>query len=269
MQQAEQVFQNPEYKPTFHDPGRCPSGKHDVMYPPLSSMSVVHWARNTLVMAMRKNADYALFVDCDMGLEPDTLDRLLSHGKDIVAALTTRRTDPAIPTIRMWSEAEQNFTELLMWDESKTLIEVDAVGTGVMLISRQVLEEVAEAFNPEQYHKSGNGFWFQNIWYPHLSAEAGEDVSFCHRATRLGYKIYVDTTIQPGHYDYYPYGLKDYLPFRMEKLTEIRDRIEKESESLGLQERPEQLKKLDSIIEKLVSEMDHKVQSGTLVCSPS
>ncbi len=267
MQQAEQVFQNPEYKPTFHDPGRCPSGKHDVMYPPLSSMSVVHWARNTLVMAMRKNADYALFVDCDMGLEPDTLDRLLSHGKDIVAALTTRRTDPAIPTIRMWSEAEQNFTELLMWDESKTLIEVDAVGTGVMLISRQVLEEVAEAFNPEQYHKSGNGFWFQNIWYPHLSAEAGEDVSFCHRATRLGYKIYVDTTIQPGHYDYYPYSFADYKAHRLEKICDVIRQAEIEAQKLGLSERPEQIKKLDAIVERLKQEIGQEVEKGNLALS--
>jgi len=217
---------------------------------------------------MRKNADYCLFVDCDMGLEPDTLDRLLSHGKDIVAALCTRRTDPAIPNIRVFMEAEQNFGELVTWDENQTLIPVDAVGTGVMLISRRVLEDVAEAYHPDQYHATGNGFWFENIRFPHLDAEAGEDISFVLKATRLGYECFVDTTIQPLHYDAYGYSYSDYKPFRAERIAEIIQRMEKESEELGLKERPPQLRQMDAMLKKAVDELDQKVNKGTLVCSP-
>ncbi len=150
-------------------------------------------------------------------LERDTLDRMLSHKKDIVAGLCTRRIDPPEPVIRRWNETIQNYEVILKWPQGQ-LLEVDAVGTGVILLSRQVIEDVAVAFHKEEYEMFlGNGFWFEFLKGPQGN-EWGEDVSFCWKARRLGYRIYVDTSINPGHVGEYPYGVNDYLCYQEEVL---------------------------------------------------
>lgn len=212
------VAEDPEYKPSFHEAVRCPNGKHDIVIQPSPSLSIVHWARNAMVMSARQDADYVLFNDADIGVEPDALEHLLLHGVDIVAGLCTRRTDPAIPNWREWCEEMQNYGEIVKWREEETLQEVDAVGTGFMLISRQCLEDVAKAYHPELYATTGNGFWFEFLEAPHLNQEFGEDVSFCWKAQRLGYKVWVDTMVQPQHYEFYGYGIKDYMPYQEERL---------------------------------------------------
>jgi hypothetical protein len=73
----------------------------------------------------------------------DTLVRLLSHRKHIVASLTTRRQDPPIPTM-FWLEKNMEFSPIMKWKTSETLLEVDAAGTGLMLISREAINAVGE-----------------------------------------------------------------------------------------------------------------------------
>ena len=214
------IAQDPNYKPNFHNPAECVNGKHDVYWAPMVSMSIVHWARNQLIVNSRKDSDYILFCDSDIVVEPDYLERLLLHGKDIIAGICTRRTDPAVPNIRQWVEEAQNYGEIIQWDEDAPLIEVDAVGTGLMLISKKALSDIALAFEPEQFIKSGNGWWFQNLWFGHYRGEIGEDLSFCWKAQRLGYGIFVDPTVQPGHLDWYAYGVKDYKPYQEERIAE-------------------------------------------------
>jgi GT2 family glycosyltransferase len=65
-------------------------------------------------------------------------------------------------------------------DRSSELIEVDAVGTGIMLIRKKVFKELPEPW-----------FYFKN--------DFSEDIMFCKEAKKAGYKIYVDTTLSVGH----------------------------------------------------------------------
>ena len=218
MYEIERQIENPEYRPVFHNLDECPNGKHDVYMHPCISMAVCHWARNTMVMQRRKNATHILFVDSDIGIEPDHIERLLLHDVDIVAGLCTMRVDPAIPNIRMWMEHLQNYGEIVKWG-NEMLMEVDAVGTGFMLIRNSALETIAEEYHAEAYRRNGNGWWFENLWLPHIGGELGEDISFCLKAQRLGIPIYVDTSIQPLHYDYYGYSIPDYLPFQEERIA--------------------------------------------------
>ena len=224
MHAIEEQIRNPNFKPDFHDTAKCPNGKHDIYWQPMANLSVVHWARNQLIISSRKDADYVLFWDADITTEPDTLERMLLHDVEIVAGLCTRRTDPAVPVHRYWMEEAQNYGEYVQWDETQPLMEVDAVGTGLMLIKTSLLRHMAEAFNPEQYAKNGNGWWFRFIRADHSGQEWGEDISFCWQAQRLGYKIYVDQTILPKHFDWYGYDLNDYRPYQKMRIEEILER---------------------------------------------
>jgi hypothetical protein len=118
----------------------------EVFSPPRVSSGVVHWARNGLlktVVASGEPFDYVLYCDDDMVVHKDTLVRLLSHRKHIVASLTTRRQDPPIPTM-FWLEKNMEFSPIMKWKTSETLLEVDAAGTGLMLISREAINAVGE-----------------------------------------------------------------------------------------------------------------------------
>ena len=201
----------PQHNP-FHNTDECPVGKHSIHVIPQVNACVIHWARNHLLMNMRKDADKVLFCDDDIVVEQDTLERLLAHKKDIVAGLCTKRIDPPEPVMRQWMDEIQNYGVILQWQEGK-LVEVDACGTGLLLISRKVIEDVGRAYHPKEYADHGDGFWFEFLRGPH-GQEWGEDLSFCWKARRLGYQMFVDTAVTPGHVGEYPYGVADYLQYQ-------------------------------------------------------
>lgn len=210
--------------------------------PPLQT-SVVHWSRNGLITTQLNSGKpwtHALFIDDDIVVEPDALERLLSHKKDIIAGLCTRRSDPPVPNIRAMNQ-ETGTLSSQIWEWPKdALIEVDGVGTGLMLISKHALEQVAQAYfdclwEKEFYGLSGERleemktarlkcfdetkicYWFRFLPSFKTSIEMGEDMSFCYIAKRycdLG--IWVDTAVQPGHIGNYPFSVRDFLPHRDE-----------------------------------------------------
>jgi hypothetical protein len=205
----------------FHDPAECPFGKHDVRTPPRVSTSVIQKSRNVLLQMRREDADYVLFIDDDIVIAPDTIDRLLSHKKDIVAGLCVIRIDPPVPVIRQWVEETQNYGEIRKWNETNRLLQVDAVGTGLILLSQQVIEDVALAYHRESYLREGRGEWFEflrNEW----DSEWGEDISFCWKATRIGYPVYVDLSVQPAHLGDYTYTVDDYKAYQEKYLEGLR-----------------------------------------------
>lgn len=207
--------------------------------PPLSS-SVVHWSRNGLITEHLKSGKpwtHVLFIDDDIVVEPGDLEKLISHKKDIIAGLCTRRNDPPIPNIRFWEEEVGNFQQIWEWPDQQ-LIEVGAVGTGFMLISQHALEQVAQAYfdclwEKEMYGLEGEKleklrtarmkmfdetkicYWFRFLPAFQTPIEYGEDMSFCLMARRYcGIPTYVDTSITPGHIGNYPFSIRDFIPYR-------------------------------------------------------
>lgn len=208
--------------------------------PPVQA-SVVHWSRNWLVAEQIKSGkpwSHALFIDDDIVVEPDALERLLSHKKDIVAGLCTRRNDPPIPNIRYYEPETGETKQIWEWPENQ-LIEVDAVGTGLMLVSQHAFEQVAQAYFDCEYEKEFYGlsgdrlkeisaarlgafdgdnkmcYWFRFLPTPKQNIEMGEDVGFCFIAKRYcGMSVYVDTSVQPGHIGNYAFSVRDFLPYR-------------------------------------------------------
>jgi hypothetical protein len=207
--------------------------------PPMSS-SVVHWSRNGLISEHIKSGKpwtHVLFIDDDIVVEPDALQKLLSHKKDIIAGICTRRQDPPVPNIRYYDREAGASRQIWEWPENQ-LIEVDAVGTGFMLITQNALEQVAQAYfdclwEKEFYGLAGEKlerlravrlkkfddekicYWFRFLPTPAGDIEMGEDVTFCHIAKEYcGIQVYVDTSVQPGHLGPYPFGIKDFLPYK-------------------------------------------------------
>ena len=207
------------------------------------SASVVHWSRNGLITEQLKSGKpwtHALFIDDDIVVQPDHLERLLSHKKDIVAGLCTRRQDPPIPNIRHFDETTGNFGQIWEWPKEQALIEVGAVGTGLMLLTQHAVEQVAQAYFDCLWEKEFYGisdaraeelkaqrlklfddnktcYWFRFLPAFKQPIEYGEDVGFCMLAKRYcGLATFVDTTVLPGHIGNYAYSIRDFEPYREE-----------------------------------------------------
>ena len=208
--------------------------------PPLQT-SVVHWSRNGLIteqLSSGKPWTHVLFIDDDIVLAEDDIVKLLSHRKDIVAGLCTRRNDPPIPNIRAVNEDTGALScQIWEWPENE-LIQVDGVGTGLMLLTRHALEQVGQAYfdclweqdfygltgekleamkkeRLDCFDKTKLCYWFRFLPQTKGSIEMGEDMSFCYIAKKYcDLQIFVDTSVQPGHLGNYPFSVRDFLPYR-------------------------------------------------------
>ncbi len=212
---------------------------------PSKGNSVVHWARNNLIIDLLKSGKpwtHVLFMDDDIIVQSDTLVKLLSHKKDIVAGLCTHRQDPPLPNIRLYDEESGKYSQIFDWPQNELIGDHKrlAVGTGLMLISKHALEQVAQVYfdclweqnayglageklqtlknmRLEAFDKDQVCFWFRFLNAPKAPVEMGEDVSFCYIATRYcDIPVYVDTSVTPGHIGLYDFSIKDFLPYRNE-----------------------------------------------------
>ena len=71
--------------------------------------------------------------------------------------------------------------------------EVGAIGTGMMMIRRRVLEDERMWIGGER------GAVFQNIYGPMKNIKVSEDLDFCRRARTLGYTVVAHGGIKVGH----------------------------------------------------------------------
>lgn len=130
---------------------------------------------------METDEEWLLMIDDDHVFAPDLLTRLLSHKKDIVAALCLRRDEPYGPFCFTEEISEGVYQPVnLHLHGPSDLLRVRAVGTGAMLIRRHVFEKIADP-------------WFT------ITDSSGEDMRFCDEASRNGFEIYCDLGARIGH----------------------------------------------------------------------
>lgn len=138
------------------------------------------------------------------------------------------------------------------WDSQK-LMEIDAAGAAFMLVKRRVFERMGQAYldcefeiaedlrkgydeatirkywdQKAEYRKANfaralqEGNWGQcDQWWFQFEknavdrqlGELGEDLTFCWKAKKLGFKIFADPQVKPGHLGSYAYGVEDYKSF--------------------------------------------------------
>jgi len=129
---------------------------------------------------------HLMFIDDDTILPPDGVLRLLNHKLPIVSGLYYRRNLPLFPV--MLRENEQGRNWITEYTDN-SLMEVDYVGSGCMMIHRDVLTTVPQP-------------WFEwKVDRMDLAPDQrmSEDFSFCQKARQHGYKIIVDTSIKCKH----------------------------------------------------------------------
>jgi hypothetical protein len=109
------------------------------------------------------------------------------------------------------SDAHLNCEFEIDEDLRKTSIGADEVKAYWAKVSERRKIFFAEAQAKGEW-RSMDGWWFQflrNIDDRQIG-EVGEDISFCWKAKRLGYRIFADPQVLPGHLGMYAYSGRDY-----------------------------------------------------------
>lgn len=134
--------------------------------------------------ALQARCTHVWMGDADQVYPSDTLTRLLAHRLPIVGCRIYRRYPPFDPllmrgTIGGYIPIPEE--EL----PSSGLVEVDATGTGCLLINTEILRTLPYPWF--RFRRAGDG------------SPVGEDFGFCADAKAHGYRIFVDAGIIVGH----------------------------------------------------------------------
>ena len=169
--------------------------------------SLIYDSRNLLSLtAIENQFDRVLWLDSDMMFQPDTLRNLHADmddtGADMVTGLYFKRTGEAIPVIYDQLELPtkdangQMVKRIHSYTDypRNTIFPVKGCGFGCVLTTTKLLKDVWDNYGPA---------FAPFPW-------AGEDISFCYRANRLGHKIYCDSRISCGHIGSFVYSADTY-----------------------------------------------------------
>lgn len=152
-----------------------------------------------VVQAQRNGSDYLFFVDDDMTFEPDVLERLLAHKKDVVGVNSYSRVIPLASTIGLMNEKGdyKHPDKYPEWEMRIPDVPFQAyfVGAGVMLINMDVFNKIKKPYFAFSYDKNGQ-------------VANGEDGMFCDKVRKAGMEVWADPTIPIGHLGELEFGEK-------------------------------------------------------------
>lgn len=188
--------------------------KHELPFPIQCSTvigdSLVTRARNNLTMEfLKSHHTHLLFIDSDLVFGVDHVRRIMEHGEDIVGGFYPKKKD---------GDAELVFNSLTSLEmDSRSLSEVNYIGTGFICIKRCVFEKMISELGDDivfkvdgVQNKVGFDFWPVGVYkYPDGSRRyLSEDWYFCQRARDLGFKVWGDNKVLLKHSGNALYPLK-------------------------------------------------------------
>ena len=185
----------------------------------LPSTALLPYARNALATKALETT-HLLFIDSDIGFRPDLIHKMLAFDQPFVGCLVPHRSLNADEVVRIARErpelenvraAAQAFIgEVLPGGEVRgDFVRAARVGTGMLLLKREVLERIREAYPelwmetaPSDYRNLGlTGGVLQ--CFTSLAREdglfLGEDYSFCKRWTDIGGEIWACISEEVTH----------------------------------------------------------------------
>ncbi len=154
--------------------------------------------RNRVVKAFLDNtdSDWLLMIDCDEQLTTEAFDLLINtaHDKErpvvsglVFAAFDAHKHLYPKPLPAIFQDSPEGFLPLHRYDKN-SVFEIDACGTGCVLIHRSVLEKMREMADPNQ---GPDWCWF---WDGPIEGKwVSEDLLFSRRIRQLGFPIHVNT----------------------------------------------------------------------------
>jgi hypothetical protein len=187
--------------------------------------SLITRSRNGLVQGFldEPSASHLLFIDADIGFEPEAVARLLVMDEDVVAGMypikavdwakLERECHPDMDAAAL-REAGLHFVGVpctgAAHEEKNHFVTGKYAGTGFMMIKRSALEKMIAAYPESRYRgvqlygapkRDDASFYnfFDCMIEPKTGIYLSEDFAFCHRFRAIGGKIWLDTRSRLRH----------------------------------------------------------------------
>jgi hypothetical protein len=158
--------------------------------------------------ALRDGFEETLWIDADIGFDPDAVERLRSHSLPIVCGIYPQKGKRELACHVLPGTVSVTF------GQQGGLVELLYAGTGFLLVRREVYLKVQQLLKlpicNERFgqrliplflpllHPVDDGYWY-----------LAEDFAFCQRAREAGFRIFADTSIRLWHIGTYRYGWEE------------------------------------------------------------
>ena len=140
--------------------------------------------------AFKENADWIFFLDSDIILPPNALVMLLQWKLPIVAGIYPLKRIEDGFKLNVYKKEGNSYKQMTLEDVPKghRLLECDAVATGILLVSCDLLRKISKPY-------------FKWDIYPESEEEGvSEDIFFSEKVKKeLGIEIYADTFVRGKH----------------------------------------------------------------------
>jgi hypothetical protein len=159
--------------------------------------------------ALADGFDELMWIDSDIGFDPDAVTTLRAHGLPIVCGIYPKKGMQAL-ACNLLPE-----TERVTFGQDGGLIEIGFAATGFLYTKRSVYEDVARDSKLPVCNKRFGGRGMTPYFLPMLVEDEGghwylgEDFAFSERARRAGHRIQADTSIRLFHIGRYGYSWED------------------------------------------------------------
>lgn len=184
--------------------------------------SAIDQARNRMAYdaLYRRGFQELMWIDSDVAFDPDDFERLRNHDLPVCAAAYPFKGFPRF-TIETFTQEPMTF------GEGGKLMKVKSAATGFLYTQRAVYEGIRDFFHLPLCNTSFDAPMYP-FFHPQVFNEddqwyyLGEDFSFCRKAQRAGFDVWLDTRIRLRHIGMYQWQWEDVIrPPQPERLASI------------------------------------------------
>lgn len=136
-----------------------------------------------------------IFIDSDVGFEPDAVSKLLVYGKDIIGGIYPLKQDGLEFPMKLHFDPVTNNCK----EEETGLVYADMIPTGFMRIQRRVFDRMIEHYKMTKNHQDMYQFFAVGILFEGDNTSYGEDVYFCKRWREMGGELYIEPRLTFTH----------------------------------------------------------------------
>jgi len=179
--------------------------------------SLIPRARNVCVSAfMKSDCTHMIFIDADIEFNPYDVIKLINHNKEIIGGIYPTKAINEQKFIQcMKEDINKTFKEVITSSvnytsvvQSKGVNEYKYIGTGFMMIQRELIKRLMQQ-NPDLKYKNNinaykmyeyeNGVWDLFQTKIKNGIYLSEDYGFCELCKENQVKIFADTSIKLNH----------------------------------------------------------------------
>jgi hypothetical protein len=175
----------------------------------IGGYAAIDQGRNQMATdALLDGYEETLWIDADVDFDPDSVDRLRSHGLPICVGIYPQKGKRALASNVLPG------TPKIVFGKDGGLVEILYAGAGFMHVRRDVYLTMQQRMQlPMCNERFGSPLlpFFHSMLHPIEDGHwyLAEDYAFCERARACGFKIMADTTIRLWHIGTYAYGWED------------------------------------------------------------